>query len=243
MKSSKLRVLGLIPARGGSKGIPGKNKVLLAGKPLIAYTIEAALASSILDRLVVSTDDKEIAKLSVHYGAEVPFMRPAAMARDHSGALEVIQHALTTLLANESWRPDWIVYLQPTSPLRLSISIRLALDKATSSTADSLVSVMKVPHQFSLESQLEIVDGRLVPAIASASHPLRRQDKPTRYARNGPAILVTRYETAMQKHSLYGESVLPFTMSVNESQDIDTHEDLLYVEWLMSRSRSTDQQL
>lgn len=241
MSSSVGKILGLIPARGGSKDIPGKNIVSLAGQPLISYTIEAALESRVFDRVVVSTDDEQIAEISREWGAEIPYMRPAELAEDNSGALEVIQHMVSALMKHDDWLPEWIVYLQPTSPMRSSTSVQAALGFARKSDCDSLVSVTRVPHQFSMESQLDLVDGYLVPARPDEPSPTRRQDKPVRYARNGPAILVTRYETVMNKNSLYGDTVLPFEMSARESHDIDEPYDLEYVEWLMIRERVVDE--
>lgn len=229
------KILGLIPARGGSKGIVGKNIIPLGGRPLIEYTIDAAIKSKSLDRIIVSTDDKKIAEIAQKSGAEVPFMRPEVIACDQSTALEVIQHSINTLQEKENWAPDFIVYLQPTSPLRRPESISEAINKFTESDSDSLVSVIRVPHHFSVDSQLELVGEHLKPFRKKVTEVYRRQDKPVYFARNGPAILVVRYATIMNANSLYGDTVLPFEMSAEESIDIDEIEDIEFAEWILSK--------
>ena len=235
MITPESKILGLIPARGGSKGIPGKNVIPLQGRPLIDYTIKCAIRSSSLDRVIVSTDDEKIASVSSECGAEVPFLRPEEISADTSGALEVIQHAVQTLVDLEQWRADYIVYLQPTSPFRTEASINKAIEKLLSSEADSLVGVIPVPHQYSPISQMIIEDQFLKPLHKNVPQIYRRQDKPVTYVRNGPVILVTRYDTIMTKNSLYGDIVLPFEMSLSESLDIDSPEDLLLAEWQLAR--------
>lgn len=230
-------VLGLIPARGGSKSISRKNVVPILGKPLIAYTIEAAQASQRLTRMVVSTDNAEIAKVAKEWGAEVPFLRPKELARDDTPALPVIQHALRYLETMEGWRADVVVYLQPTSPLRRGDHIDAAVDLLISKAADSVVSVVPVPHQFNPVSVMRLEGDYLVPFLPEAAHLLRRQDKPVVYARNGPAVLACTYETVMHHNRLYGERTLPFVMTQEESLDVDTAFDLALVEWFLTRRR------
>ena len=221
----------LIPARGGSKGLPGKNLAELAGKPLIAWTIEAALSSGCFNRVIVSTDSEDIKAIALDFGAEVPFVRPAKLASDTATACEVLHHAFKMM--GDSY--EICCYLQPTSPLREAISISSAMSKFSGADADSLVSVMKVPHQFTLGSVMELSGDYLKPLEKSSSGVYRRQDKPDMYARNGPAILVTRKSTLSQYKNLYGNSILPFEMGSRESVDIDSQDDLEYAEWLLSR--------
>src|SRR6185436_18271922 len=132
-----MKVLGVVTARGGSKGIPGKNLKPLAGKPLIAYTIEAALQSGVLDRLILSTDELPIADCALAIGCEVPFMRPAELARDDSVHLDVMKHAVEWMRDRASYRPDLVMILQPTSPLRTAADIRNAVSLIESTGADS----------------------------------------------------------------------------------------------------------
>ena len=225
-------ILGLIPARGGSKSIPHKNIVPLAGRPLLAYTCDAALASKRLTRVILSTDDPSIAQVGKECGVEVPFMRPSELAEDDTPALSVIQHVLQVLMETESYRPDAVVLLQPTSPLRRPEHIDAAVDVLESAGADSVVSVVEVPHQFSPVSVMRIENGKLVPVLDG---PLisRRQDKPQVFARNGPAVLVMRLAT-IEKGSLYGEDCRPLLMDAEDSLDIDSPFDLLIAETILS---------
>lgn len=232
--SEKPNILGLIPARGGSKGIPRKNLATLAGRPLIAHTIDAGLQAKSISRLIVSTDDDEIADVAKQHGAEVPFMRPAELAGDQTGALEVIQHALHTLEAAEGWRAEIVVYLQPTSPLRRAEHIDAAVELLLAKSADSVVSVVEVPHNFSPVSLMKLEQGFLEPYLGETG-PLRRQDKPLLYARNGPAILAASRATLLEQNSLFGTRVLPLVMEQAASQDVDTPFDLELAAWLLDR--------
>ena len=225
-------ILGLIPARGGSKGIPRKNLAPLFGKPLIAWTAAAALASRRLDRVVVSTDDDEIAAVARQCGLDVPFMRPESMARDRSGALEVIAHALRETGRGAPSKIDAVVYLQPTSPLRTAAHIDRAVEMFVEKAADTVVSVCRVPHNLTAESQFAVAaDGRVAGAYADSL--LRRQDKPDRFARNGPAVLVVSRACVLERQVLYGERTFALEMTARESMDIDAPEDLALAEaWL-----------
>jgi CMP-N,N'-diacetyllegionaminic acid synthase len=233
MPESK-NILGLIPARGGSKGIPGKNLIPLAGKPLLAYTVQAGRASQRLTRLVLSSDDPVIARAGQDLGAEVPFLRPAELAADDTPALPVIQHAVG-FLEEQGWRADVIVYLQPTSPLRRAVHIDAAVELLLSQGADTVVSVQPVPHQFNPASLMRLEDGRLKPFSPEQAHLLRRQDKPEVFARNGPAVLASTHATIMEQGQLYGPRTLPLVMAPEESFDIDTPFDLELVAWLLGR--------
>lgn len=221
-----MRTLAVIPARGGSKGLPRKNIRLLGGKPLIAHTIEAALAS-IIDRTVVSTDDSEIADVARSYGAEV-LHRPPDLARDDTPTLPVLRHALEACGGGF----DAVVTLQPTSPLRSSHHIDEALRAfASHTTADSMVSVVRVPHHMTPGSLMRNVNGLLVHYDSAQAAVLRRQDKAVLYARNGAAIYVTRTETL--PHGILGQQILPYLMDKATSIDIDDAEDFALAEaWL-----------
>ena len=141
-----MHILAIIPARIGSKGIPQKNIKKLAGKPLLAYTAEAALHSDLLTRFVLSTDDEKIAVIGRNYGLEVPFLRPTELAQDDTPALPVFQYVVSELERQEQYQPDVVVVLQPTSPLRSSKHIDEAIQIFSQSEVDSLVSVTEVPH-------------------------------------------------------------------------------------------------
>jgi len=230
-----LNILGLIPARGGSKAIPHKNIVPLAGKPLLAYTCDAALSSRRLTRVLLNTDDPQIAEVGRACGVEVPFLRPAELAQDETPILPVIQHTLGWLLENQGFETDVVVLLQPTSPLRSAEHIDAAVDLLLEKGADTVVSVVEVPHQFNPVSVMRLDErGYLVPFLPGEMI-LRRQDKPRVYARNGPAVLVVRRDT-LEGGKLYGERTLPYEMDAASSLDIDAPDDLVLAEfWLQRR--------
>lgn len=214
------RTVAIVPARGGSKGIPRKNLAPVAGKPLIAWTIDAARAARGLDRLAVSTDDPEIAAVARALGAEI-VMRPAELAADDAPTLPVLRHALAAL--GES--PDAVLTLQPTSPLRRAAHIEAALTAFFADAhADSLVSVIDVPHVFHPRSVMKRNDaGYLVPYL-DAAQPYRRQDKEAVFARNGAAIYVTR--AARLAEYVFGGKLIGFPMDAESSLDIDAPADL-----------------
>ncbi len=233
-----IQVLGLIPARGGSKGIPDKNIIDLNGKPLIEYTIQAARHSAHLSNVVVSTDSSKIASVAQSIGANVPFVRPKELSHDSSGAIGVIEHAIEYFKETGHFF-EYIAYLQPTSPLRTAQDIDNAINIAIDTNADAVVSVMDVPHQFGLESlmieEASTKEHWVSPALTN--QPLRRQEKPHYVARNGPAIVITKPETIKQYGNLYGEKTASYKMPTNRSADIDNSDDLEYVQWLMQKNK------
>jgi len=227
-----VNILGLIPARGGSKAIPRKNIINLAGKPLLAYTCEAALSSQRLTHLILNTDDQAIAVVGQEYGVETPFLRPPHLAVDEAPILPVLQHAIQWLAENQGFHTDALVLLQPTSPLRRAQHIDAAVDLLLTSGADTVVSVQEVPHQYNPASLMKLDnDGTLKPFLEGEMI-LRRQDKPRVYARNGPAILALLRRT-LDSGRLYGGKVLPYEMGPLESIDIDDQDDLALVEALI----------
>jgi CMP-N,N'-diacetyllegionaminic acid synthase len=235
-----MNVLGLIPARGGSKAIPHKNLTPLLGKPLIAYTLQAAQKCHTLSRVLVSTDNVHIAEMAKTYGTEVPFLRPAELAQDDTPALLVVQHAIDYLMQTENWLTDIVVYLQPTSPLRRSEHVDAAVNLLITQAADTVVSVVQVPHQFNPISVMRLEGDHLIPFIPQTELRLRRQDKPLVYARNGPSVLVCTYNTVMRQNTLYGQRTLPLVMQPEESVDIDSRLDLVWAECLLQRSPHPD---
>jgi len=226
-----MRTLGVIPARGGSKGIPHKNLAPLAGRPLLAYTADAVRESRRLTRTVVSTEDPAIAAAATALSLDVPFLRPADLAADDTPMLPVVQHAWQAVAADGGY--DAVVLLQPTSPLRRGAHIDAAIALLESSGADSVVSVVEVPHQYSPVSVLRLVDGRLQP-YQDGPKATRRQDKPRFYARNGPAVIAVRAHV-LAAGSLYGDDSRPLVMPMRDSHDIDSPDDLEFVELLLSR--------
>ncbi|MDA1183159.1 MAG: acylneuraminate cytidylyltransferase family protein [Acidobacteria bacterium] len=226
----------MIPARGGSKAIPRKNLALLGGRPLIAYTVDAARASTVLARVVVSTDDQDIAAAAKELGADVPFLRPSHLAGDETPMLDVLLDLVDALEQREAYRADILVLLQPTSPFRRAEQIDAAVDLLTRSGADSVVTVVPVPHQFSPESLMQLHDNRLLPYVSGPAQ-LRRQDKPRLFARNGPAIVAVRTQVLTEQRTLYGVDTRGLVMTREESLDIDDVFDLELAE-LMLNARS-----
>ena len=228
---SGLRVLAVIPARGGSKGIPRKNVVDVAGKPLIAWTIAAALRSRYLDRVIVSTDDREIADVSVAHGAEVPFLRPASLATDNSPTIDVLIHAIESL--EETF--DIVVTLQPTSPLRSTDLIDGAIERLVASDAASCVSVKRLKADASWMYTLD-ADATFVPLLTSAPEVARRQDARPIFVLDG-TVYATRRETLTSTRNVRPE---PSELIENTAPavDIDDATDLLMARALLS-TRST----
>lgn len=229
MKPDGRRVLGLIIARGGSRGLPGKNLLPLGGRPLIAWSVRAGAEATLLDRVVVSTDSLEIAEAARRAGGEVPFLRPAALADDEAAVEAVIEHALATLAGGY----DTIVLLQATSPLRRGEDIDGCLRRLWEGGAPSCVSVApsaKHPAwMFSLGD-----DGRLVPFIAERPATTRRQDVSQAYAPNG-AVYAAEVDWLRRVGRFYAPETIGYVMPVERSVDIDTRIDLEWAEFLVSR--------
>ncbi len=225
-----MRLLAIIPARGGSKGVPRKNIRPLNGRPLIAYSIAAAQEAESVDRIIVSTDDDEIADISRGLGAEVR-MRPAALGADDTPTRDVLQHVVTGLAA-EGYRSDAVLTLQPTSPLRMAQHIdEAAVLFAADPQADSLVSCIDVPHIFHPRSVMrKDAAGYLVPFFGD-TQPTRRQDKEPVFARNGAAIYITR--TDRLKDYVFGGKLIAYMMNPDASVDIDVLDDFAVAERLL----------
>src|SRR2546430_4022808 len=176
-----MRVLGLIPARGGSKGVPRKNLCVIAGKPLLEYTAVAALDAHRLSRIVLSTEDEEIAEVGRHYGVEVPFLRPKALAQDTTPMLPVVQHALRMLTAAGD-RFDAVCLLQPTNPLRRASDIDQAIGLLERTGADSVISFVEVGDTHPARMKYLTAEGRVIdPPFAEEVEGQRRQDLPQLY--------------------------------------------------------------
>jgi CMP-N,N'-diacetyllegionaminic acid synthase len=223
-----MRVLGIITARGGSKGIPGKNLKLLGGRPLIDYSIDAANDTP-LDRLICSTEDQKIADAARSLGCEVPFMRPAELARDETPHLPVILHAVEWMRDHGNYRPDAVVILQPTSPLRSAADIAAALRMLELSGADSVVSVNEVTAHAHPMRMLRVDDQGLATLFVNGD-PVRkrinrRQDLPKAWVMNG-AVYACRTDVLFAAEpSLYGDRVVAYPMPPERSISIDDQED------------------
>lgn len=230
------KYLGIIPARGGSKGIPKKNIKLLHGKPLIQYTIECAnkaIKEGVLDRCIVSTDSEEIARISKDVGADVPFLRPAFLGGDNIKTVDVILHILNTL-ENDGEKYDAVVTLQPTSPLRTIDDLRKGIYLYDTSTNNSLISVYE-DIKANGYNYYRMISGN----IGLAEHKehnigIRRQEMRPMYVRNG-ALYISSINLLKQSHLIIGEKPLLYVMPKLFSTDIDSIDDFEYVEWIMNR--------
>ena len=223
-----MEIIAIIPARGGSKGIKRKNLLRINDLPLVAYSIKHAQSSELVTRVVVSTDDEEIKKVSLKYGAEVPFLRPKELAEDHVLDLPVFEHALKYLLATEGYRPEFVVHLRPTVPYRKAIWIDEAIQRLLNHPeADSVRSISKPEkHPYRM---FRIDQKGFLESLMKHEHQtpflLRRQDLPDIYYYNC-VIDVTRPSTILEKKSMTGDAILPYIMDPGDVIDIDTPRDI-----------------
>jgi len=232
-----MRVLGVIPARGGSKGIPRKNIRKANGKPLIAYTLEASQQSTLLTDCVVSSDDQEIISVARDFGGYAPFVRPAKLATDQASSIDVVLHATKFMEQLRKGSYDVIVMLQVTAPLRTGQDIDQAIEMLKTSSTDSIVSVCRVddPHPGKM---LQIENDRLKPLIPGWWKELsRRQDLPPVYFLNGALYCVKR-DVLINQKSIWGNSTRPYVMPPERSVNIDSILDFYLFETLLKLDRS-----
>jgi CMP-N-acetylneuraminic acid synthetase len=232
------RVLAVVPARGGSKGIPRKNLQLLAGKPLVAHAVAAGLAARLVSRVLCSTDDPEIADPARAAGAEVPFLRPAELAQDSSEDWPVFMHVLDWLAREQAWTPDIIVNLRPTSPLRQPDHVDDAIRLLLETGADSVKAVC-LARQHPHKMWLRQLDGGLEPFLKTPFRLARGADVPRAeledvYWQNG-VVDVTRREVILEQRTLIGRRVAGLVTSTADSIDIDTPLDLALAELLLGQ--------
>jgi CMP-N-acetylneuraminic acid synthetase len=231
------RVLGIIPARRGSKRLPRKNVLPLAGKPLISYTIEAALQSHCINELMVSTDDLEIADIATSWGARVPFIRPSIIARDETSNYEVIQHTIEYYKNSENKEFDYIVYLQPTSPMRDYTEIDKAMLLMQKNKADAIVSVCETSHPplwcNTLPENLSMKD-----FLSDDVKYKRSQDLERYYRLNGAIVILNTTRYMVEKTFFIKSNIFAYIMPQEKSVDIDTALDLKLCEVLMQEQIS-----
>lgn len=238
-RKSRHSVLAIIPARGASKGLVGKNTRLLAGRPLIGHTIECALHSKYTNRVIVTTDDETIAETARSFGAEVPFLRPSYLAADDTPTVPVILHALRWLVEHEGYQPDYLVVLQPTSPLRLSADVDNALRLLIRQNGDAVVAVTPVTHH-PLWTKTIARDGRLQDYLVSPEKvPLRRQHLPDVYALNG-AIYAASTAFLVAGETFYADRTYAYVMPPERSIDIDTAWDLHLANLILTGTNDRD---
>ncbi|SFD31667.1 cytidylyltransferase domain-containing protein [Ruminococcus albus] len=224
------KILAVIPARGGSKGIPHKNIVDLCGKPLIVYSIEAGKKSRYIDYVMVSTDDEEIAKVAEQYGAEIPFMRPTDLASDTAKTIDAIIHAITELRKKGECF-DVLVLLQPTAPLRNFEDVDKAIETFFSNNCFSLVSVSEVDDHPVLIRSIE--EGKLK-SLLNVSSTCRRQDMPKYYKVNGCIYINSINELTL--NTSFNDNVIPYRMEKSHSVDIDELCDLYLAEYYLRKN-------
>jgi CMP-N,N'-diacetyllegionaminic acid synthase len=238
----KLKVLALIPARGGSVTLPRKNVLPFGGKPLIAHSIEVARAAreagAPIDRIIVSTDDVEIADVSRHFGAEVPFMRPAELARPDTASLPVAQHAVRNAEQAGNRRYDWVLLLQPTSPLRTRQDVCGALDIVGQSDPTAVVSVTNANNTHPAKLKL-LEDGVLKPYLGNSLQQPARQDFAFDVYKTNGAIYLTQRNVLMDEGSFYGSRPRGLVMPPERSIDIDTRLDFELAEFLWRRNTNS----
>lgn len=226
-------VIAVIPARGGSKGLPGKNIKILCGKPLIAWTIEAALSSQFIDEVMVSTDSEEIASISKKFGAKIPFIRPANLARDLTSSYDVIEHALFFYEEELKRKFDYIIMLEPTSPLRDQHDIDAAFKQLMADeSAEAIVGVSKTESQN--PAFLVFLDEKdhLIGYENKDMPVQRRQDIRDVYFFEG-SVYISVVQTLLRKKTFYHEGTLGFVVPKWKSPEIDDSDDFVIVEALM----------
>jgi N-acylneuraminate cytidylyltransferase/CMP-N,N'-diacetyllegionaminic acid synthase len=227
--------LAIIPARGGSKGIRRKNIRLFLDKPLIAWTIDVALRSSCCDRVVVSTEDREIAEVAKSLGAEVPFFRPIDLASDTTPTSLVLQHAMNWFAIEEKWKPDSVVLLEPTAPGRKASHIEDAYSLYVSKKADTVVSINQVPHQYDPAKLLILNDDGTVNQLHKGTLSARRQDLKEYWSING-LVYVFRSDLLLNSNpTIWGENIYGFPIPKKYSFDLDDLEDWYIAEAILGK--------
>lgn len=226
-----MKIIAIIPARGGSNSIKLKNIVKLNGKPLLCYTSEAAKKSSYISEIFLSTDNKMIADLAKKEGLSFLGYRPKSLSKDNTKTIDVVLNLLKKIKKVRSYKPDIIVLLQPTSPLRGNKDIDNAIKLFLKSKATSLVSTINLPHNFNPESLMRVRKNKLYGLKKSLKKQKTiRQQKEKYFARNGAAIYITSYDNLMNNKSFYGKTTIPYPMNKISSIDIDDIEDLKIAE-------------
>lgn len=226
------KIPAIIPARGGSKGLPRKNVLDICGKPMIAWTIKAALDSKHISDVIVSTDDEEIAKISENWGAQIPFMRPSELAKDDSISIDTYLYTIKKLNSEFNKSIEEFIVLQPTSPLRTSQHVDEAIELFFEKSADSVLSFYENPHPV---NWIKIIDKRgFVKDYQKVSKMKNRQDFEKTYIPNG-AIVIIKYQLLKEFRTYYFKKTLPYIMEKENSIDIDDEFDFRIAEYLLNK--------
>lgn len=225
--------LAIVPARSGSKRLPGKNVRELCGKPLIAWSIEAGIQSKYVDKVAISTDSQEYANIALKYGAEVPYLRPLELSQDTSTTLDVLKHMIVFYKDNLNKRFDYVALLQPTNPTRKSAHLDEAIKKLLHHQGNAIIGVCPCEHS-PLWSNTLSNDERMDNFINPNIYNIRSQDLPTYYRLNG-AIYIAQTEWLMQSKSLFGKNTYAYKMTLEESVDIDNEIDFKLAEAILQQ--------
>jgi CMP-N-acetylneuraminic acid synthetase len=242
-KTKEIKIMAVIPARGGSKGVPRKNIVLLCGKPLIAYTIETAAKSRLIDAAIVSTDDPEIAEVARKYEGDVPFLRPSELAQDNSPDIDFLKHALQWVEENRNWHPEILVILQPTLPFRtvedVDNTLQFMLDQNCDSVRTLAAPTHVTPYKMWFLDNPET--GRMSPVLKTEyfdellTDVPRQKLKPTFWQ---PGIVIATRSEFVRKGKVFGPDLRGFVVDIKNAHDIDEPADFDYAEYLMSKRLS-----
>lgn len=232
------KILAVIPARGGSKGLPGKNIIQLGGKPLIAHSIEVAKESKLIQRIITTTDDMEIADVAKSYGAEIPFIRPSELALDDTPPEPVLKHAIEFLEQKEDYKPDIIVWLEPPYPIRTAEEVDEAIQMFIDDPeADSLRAVCR---PFQNPYKMWVLEGKYLKPLINQDrevfHTGPRQNIRDVYWQN-THIFLLRYDTIMKGGNFYGDKILPYILNEDRFIDIDSKFDLELAEMIMGKMK------
>ena len=233
-------MIAIIPARGGSKGLPGKNILPFCGKPLIAWAIEAALECKFLDRIIVSTDSEEIATIAKSFGAEVPGLRPPELALDNSSAIDVFIYLWKKIIGDTNTASTPFIILQPTSPLRKSCDINKAVEIFHEKKADSVIAVSEAAHPPVWAKKIDR-KGILRNYFETSESLSNRQQIPTAFMPNG-AIFILKKELVLKNRNYYSDKTYPYIMPFERSIDIDNIWDFRIAEFIMNFKLNNNQQ-
>ncbi len=234
------KILVVITARGGSKGLPGKNIKILGGKPLIAYSIESAKESDLITHSIISTDDPEIAEVARKWGGEVPFMRPAELATDTAGHVGVMQHAVKFMEEKLGFTFDYVVIFQPTSPFRTKDDVDGTIQKLIDTGADSAVSIFEIDSTYHPIKVKKLEGDRVLPYCMEEPEGKRRQDLPKAYRRSS-AIYAMKRDLLMIGGKLFGDYVVGYVTPREYFVDIDTHFDWVVAEDIYNKLNAAGQ--
>jgi CMP-N-acetylneuraminic acid synthetase len=231
-----MAILCVITARGNSKGLLGKNIKILGGKPLIAYSIDAAKKSDLITHIIVSTDNQKIAEVARARGGDVPFMRPAELATDTAGHVEVMQHATAFMEEKLGIVFDYVVIFQPTSPFRTKEDIDGTIQKLIETGADSAVSLVEIESMYNPIKIKKMEGSRVLPYCVEESEGIRRQDLPKAYRRSS-AVYAMRRDLLMKEGKLYGNFTVGYVTPRERFIDIDTAENWVLAEEMLESLR------